>query len=88
MVLKITIMSSNEESISEDISLTPVEDSNPKINIVLTPEERELCNYNLIEVVLYYIAYPSQLFNDLLCKADTYYTYIINKCFNRSTHED
>ena len=41
MVLKITIMSANEESISEDISLTPVEDSNPKINIVLTPEERE-----------------------------------------------
>ncbi len=81
-------MSSNEESISEDISLTPVEDSNPKINIVLTPEERELCNYSLIEIILYYISYPSQLFNDLLCKADSYYTYIINNYFNRGTHED
>ena len=34
------------------------------ISIQLTDEQRELCAYSPIEVILYYITYPRQLYKD------------------------
>ena len=65
------------------------EGSTPKINVVLTPEQIELCNAGFFEALLYYTTYPKQLFRDIFTSSKRLYAYIVSSYFNRGDdHEE
>lgn len=60
----------------------------PGINKVLTPEQIELYNSGLYEVLVYYTTYPKHFFRDLLTTSRKLYTYVVNIYFNNEDESE
>ena len=54
----------------------------PGINKVLTPEQMELYNSGLFEVLMYYTTSPKHFFRDLFTTSKKLYAYVVNIYFN------
>ena len=66
---------------------TEREGSTPKVNIVLTPEQMEVCNAGFFEALLYYTTYPKQFFRDMFTSSKWLYSYVLSSYFNRGDEE-
>lgn len=75
---------------------TERQDSNPEINVVLTPEQIEQFNASFnagfnasFKALLYYTTHPKQFVHDLFTSSKILYAYVINSYFNkRDEHKE
>jgi len=48
------------------------------ITIELTQQEKDICAYSPMEILIYYISYPQQLLKDATAKGQDIYAYFLN----------
>ena len=60
------------------MSGTYINEKGETITIELSQEEKDVCAYSPLEILMYYISYPQQLFKDAMDKGQDIYVYFLN----------